>query len=77
MKIRIMGTESECAAARKYYSALERQSDVKSVTISDLYANRGSNTIFRVYVDVEYYDAASAEAFAGTKAKLVKSRSSR
>ena len=56
MKIRIMGTESECQAAREYYRALERESNVKSVSISKNYPSRGSNTIFRVYVDVEYYD---------------------
>ena len=57
MKIRVMGTESECQAAREYYRELEKESNVKSVSISENYANRGSNTIFRVYVDVEYYDA--------------------
>lgn len=57
MKIRVMGTESECQAAREYYRELEKGSNVKSVSISKNYANRGSNTIFRVYVDVEYYDA--------------------
>ena len=57
MKIRVMGTESECQAAREYYRELEKGSNVKSVSISENYANRGSNTIFRVYVDVEYYDA--------------------
>ena len=57
MKIRVMGTESERQAAREYYRELEKGSNVKSVSISENYANRGSNTIFRVYVDVEYYDA--------------------
>ena len=57
MKIRVMGTESECQAAREYYRGLEKESGVKSVSISGNYPNRGSNTIFRVYVDVEYYDA--------------------
>ena len=56
MEIRIMGTESECQAAREYYRELERESNVKSVSISKNYPNRGSNTIFRVYVKVEYYD---------------------
>lgn len=57
MKIRVMGTEAECQAAREYYRGLEKESGVKSVSISGNYPNRGSNTIFRVYVDVEYYDA--------------------
>ena len=76
MKIRIMGTESECRAAREYYAELEKESGVKSVSISENYPNRGSNTIFRVYVDVEYYDAASAE-LRGHKRLTDKSRSSR
>ena len=53
MKIRVMGTEAECQAAREYYRGLEKESGVKSVSISGNYPNRGSNTIFRVYVDVE------------------------
>ena len=56
MKIRVMGTEAECQAAREYYRGLEKESGVKSVSISGNYPNRGSNTIFRVYVEVEYYD---------------------
>ena len=55
MKIRVMGTEAECQAAREYYRGLEKESGVKSVSISGNYPNRGSNTIFRVYVEVEYY----------------------
>ena len=50
-------TEAECQAAREYYRGLEKESGVKSVSISGNYPNRGSNTIFRVYVEVEYYDA--------------------
>ncbi len=59
MKIRVTGIESECQAAREYYRELEKESNVKSVSISKNYPNRGSNTIFRVYVEVEYYDAAN------------------
>lgn len=55
MKIRIMGTRSECEIAQGYYSALEKDVNVKCVTVSGLYPNRGSTTVFRVYVDVEYY----------------------
>ena len=46
MKIRVMGTEAECQAAREYYRGLEKESGVKSVSISGNYPNRGSNTIF-------------------------------
>lgn len=49
-----MGTREECLLANEYYSELEKSDDIKSVQISDFYRNRGSNTIFRLYVDVEY-----------------------
>ena len=56
MKIRIMGTKAECELAKKYYQDLERNDEnVRCMTISDLYPNRGSTTVFRLYVDVEYY----------------------
>ena len=55
MKIRIMGTRSEFEVAQGYYSALEKDANVKRVTVSGLYPNRGSTTEFRVYVEVEYY----------------------
>lgn len=40
MKIRIIGTMEECAAARDYYSELEEQENVRSVTISREYPCR-------------------------------------
>lgn len=49
-----MGTREECLLANEYYSELEKSDDIKSVQISDFYQNRGSNTIFRLYVDIEY-----------------------
>ena len=56
MKIRIMGTKEECELATKYYQELERSDEnVRCMTISDLYPNRGSTTVYRLYVDVEYY----------------------
>lgn len=73
MKIRVMGTEAECQAAREYYRGLEKESGVKSVSISGNYPNRGSNTIFRVYVEVEYYDAGESgrkELPSGRKKKM-------
>ncbi len=55
MKIRIMGTEAECQYAQKYYASLEKEKTiVSSVTVSSIYPNRGSNTTFRVYVDITY-----------------------
>lgn len=61
MKIRIMGTKDECELARKYYRELEKDPNVKSVVVSMLYANRGSSTVFRVYVDIEYRDVVLAQ----------------
>lgn len=54
MKLRVMGTKDECVLAQKYYQALEEQDNVKSVEVSGLYPNRGSNTIFRVYIEIAY-----------------------
>lgn len=53
MKIRIMGTKAECEAARAFYASLEP--NLKSLTVSRLYPNRGSNTVFRLYIDMEHY----------------------
>lgn len=55
MKIRVMGTEEELCSAVEYYRSLENEDFVKSVIISKLYPNRGSRTIYRLYIDVEYY----------------------
>lgn len=60
MEIRVMGTEEECELARSYYRALEESPNVKSVSVSRRYPNRGSNTLYRVYIKVEYYDVAEA-----------------
>ena len=54
MKIRVMGTADECKLAQAYYGALERQDNVKYVSVSGLYQNRGSNTLFRVYIEICY-----------------------
>lgn len=54
MKIRIMGTLDECEAAQKYYRLLENFENIKYVSLSPLYPNRGSTTLFRLYVDIEY-----------------------
>ncbi|MDY4592731.1 MAG: hypothetical protein SO434_04960 [Eubacteriales bacterium] len=56
MKIRIMGTQEELAAAERYYRGLEQEPNVKYVSVSRLYPNRGSNMLFRLYVDIEYKD---------------------
>lgn len=56
MKIRIMGTSPELEVAKQYYQSLEDESYVKSVTVSRFYPNRGSSTVFRLYIDIEYFD---------------------
>lgn len=53
MKIRIMGTLLELEIARDYYLEYEKSPDVKYVMVSKPYPNRGSNTVFRLYVDIE------------------------
>lgn len=57
MQIRLMGTQEECRAAQRFYKQLESEGFVKSLQISNLYANRGSNTIFRVYINIEYLES--------------------
>lgn len=56
MKIRIMGTKDECLVATAYYQGLEKDPNVQRVEVSKPYANRGSDTTFRIYVEVEYKD---------------------
>lgn len=56
MKISIMGTIPELDLAKSYYQELEKEIYVKSVVISRYYPNRGSNTVFRLYVEIEYRD---------------------
>lgn len=41
MKIRVMGTADECRLAQIYYRELEKQDNVKYVSVSELYPNRG------------------------------------
>lgn len=55
MQIRVMGTKNECETAQEYYRSLEKEDNVKYVQVSQLYANRGSASMFRVYINVEYY----------------------
>lgn len=54
MKIRIMGTKDELNTAVDYYRELEKDDNVKYVCISTFYPNRGSNTLFRLYIEIEY-----------------------
>ena len=58
MKIRVMGTSEECAAAQQFYWELAHTADVKSCTVSKPCPNRGSLNQYRVYIDIEYKDGA-------------------
>ncbi len=62
MKIRVMGTKPECQKASDYYNSLRKQENVKCVSVSNFYPNRGSDEIFRVYIDIEYYETAEPAA---------------
>ena len=68
MKIRIIGTMEECAAAREYYSELEKQENVRSVTTSREYPCRDGRTQYRLYVEV-WYDDISLSGYKGKGAK--------
>ena len=70
MKIRIIGTSGECAAAREYYSGLEKQENVQSVSISRLYPCRDSNALYRLYVEVSYYAATESGCTAIARLKV-------
>ena len=54
MKIRIFGTEAECNLAQDYYKKLESRPEIRYVSVSRLYPNRGSDKLYRVYIDIEY-----------------------
>ena len=50
LKIRLQGTTNELKWFRKI---LEKNSNFEILSISEPYANKGTNKYFRVYVDVE------------------------
>ena len=56
MKIRVIGTKEECETAKAYYNSLREHPQTKSVSISGFYPCRGSAELFRVYIEIEYYD---------------------
>lgn len=69
MQIRVMGMRSECEVAQGYYTKLEKDANVKLVQVSNLYPCRGSTTLFRVYITVEYYSDILETATAGVPLK--------
>ena len=76
MKIRVMGTLDECNVATAYYRELEKDSNVKYVQVSSPYVNRGSSTLYRIYVEIEYHsiilETATARAPLPSKVKRIK-----
>lgn len=54
MKIRIMGTKQELLVAKQYYEELNNSPDIRYVSISDFYPNRGNDKLYRLYIDIEY-----------------------
>lgn len=56
MKIRVWGTQEECKQAKNFYKQFAKNENIKSCTVSDLYANRNSVNQYRVYIEIEYKD---------------------
>lgn len=56
MKIRVIGTKAECETAKRYYDSLRKHPQTKSVEVSKLYPSRYSRELFRIYIEIEYYD---------------------
>lgn len=56
MKIRVMGTSAECAAAQEYYREIGQDPDVKYCSVSKPYPNRGDVNQYRVYINIDYKD---------------------
>lgn len=52
MKIRIMGTAEELAAAENYYKELRKENYINFVEISNRYPNRNGSTLSRLYIEV-------------------------
>lgn len=52
MKIRIMGTSEECKKMQALFNSMSVLDGVQSVSVSDLYPNRNSTNVYRVYIDI-------------------------
>ena len=53
IKIRISGTKEELTAIAQRFKQLATQPQIRSMSISSLYANRNSANVYRLYVEVE------------------------
>ncbi len=56
MKIRVTGTKKECQMASDYYNSLRGKETVKYICVSDFYPTRGSDELYRVYIEIEYFE---------------------
>ena len=57
VKLRAMGTKKELKWVRK---VLERDKRIIAISISEMYANKGTNRYYRMYADIEKYLAKQA-----------------
>lgn len=62
MEIRVIGRKEECEVAKRYYDSLRDHPQTKSVSISKFYPCRGSAELFRIYIEIEYYDEPKGES---------------
>ena len=59
MKVRFMGTREECEFVVKYFKEFASKTFFKSLSISNLYANRNSLDMYRVYIEYQLHDNSS------------------
>lgn len=68
MRIRVMGTEEECRQAQRYYRQFGRGDQVEYCSVSELYPNRGSKNMYRVYIEIstkqDYCDVMNSKSVA-------------
>ena len=53
IKVRISGTKEELTAISQRFKQMATQPQIRSMSISGLYANRNSTNVYRLYVEVE------------------------
>lgn len=53
MKIRITGTKEELTAISARLQQMATQPQIRSLSVSGLYANRNAINVYRLYVDLE------------------------
>lgn len=53
VKFRVQGTREANEQAQKFLEACERRGEIKILSVSDPYANRGNSKYERVYAEIE------------------------